>query len=158
MKKSIFSYVVAVMAAVVALNFVSCSEDSDTKSKLPLFSDITFTPSTLTAGSTVKATAVQYKKGSWLNRTSYDWTIDSDEATISAQSGVMYDDDKSDPSATITLPTVSGSYTLTFTGTYRPSASCDNSTTTTQISGGTVVYTTAPTLCTVVITKKITVE
>lgn len=148
-------------ALVIISGLCACSSDpdSDSKSTLPRFSGIIFTPSELTAGSTVKATAVQYKKGKLLDRTTYSWKFSNDEGKVNSnKTGVFYTNDNSDPVCTVTLPSAPGEYTLTFTGTYNVSGHSGNATESQEIEGGEVLYTTSPLTCVVVIKRKITVR
>lgn len=161
--KGKFWYTALVAAMVCGLVFIAgaCSSDpdNDSKSTLPRFSGIMFTPSTLTAGTTVTATAVQAKKGKLLDRTQYSWSFSSEEGSLNSDKrGVFYTNDNADPTCRVTLPTTPGTYTLTFTGVYNVSGHADNATESQDIEGGQVVYTTSPLTCSVVITRKVQVK
>ena len=160
MKK--LSYVVSALFGVViaASFFVSCSEDSGDNVSVPRFSGIEFSRETLYAGETVNATAVQYKKGKRLDRTTYIWSCSSSEAEVSGgKSGVFYESDKSDPSCQVKLPETPGRYTLTLNASYNVSGKIGNSTKTEDLQGHTTVtYTTAPTICNVLIKKEFDVK
>lgn len=147
-----FFLLVTTLAAIV---FISCSTESEDNVSVPLFSGMEFSRDDLYVGETVDVTAVQYKKGKRLDRTSYVWSCSSDEAELSGgKSGVFYDSDKSDPSCRIKLPKTPGCYTITLSATYNVSGKIGNSSKTEELKGNTTVtYTTAPTICNVVIKK-----
>lgn len=157
--KTILNNRVAIIAAsfLMALSFFSCSENSDTNVKVPQFSGITFNKETLVAGEEVYATAVQYKKGKYLDRTTYVWTFDGAQQIGGGTTGVFYDSDKRDPSCSVILPETPGTYTITLTATYNTSGKSNNSSKEVEIKGGTVVYTTSPLTCTAKITQKVRV-
>ena len=132
------------MAFMVCIGFASCSNDDDNyTSKLPDFSDITFSSEVIHASQTVTATAVQHTKGTLLNSTSYAWKIiiSGDSAISASTPGVIYDNNSSNPSWTFTAPSISGKkYTLTFQGTYNISGKVDSGSRTAEIENGTASY------------------
>jgi len=156
------SYLVSLLLGVViaAFGLMSCSDDTGDNVSVPRFSGVEFSQETLYAGETVEVTAVQYKKGKRLDRTSYIWSCSGDEAELSGgKSGVFYDSDKSDPSCRIKLPTTPGRYTITLNATYNVSGKIGNSSKTEELKGRTTVtYTTAPTVCNVIIKKEFDVK
>ncbi len=156
------SYLVSLLLGIViaAFVFISCSDDAGDNVSIPRFSGVEFSQETLYAGETVEVTAVQYKKGKHLDRTSYNWNCSSEEAELSGgKSGVFYDSDKSDPSCRIKLPTTPGRYTITLNATYNVSGKIGNSSKTEELKGRTTVtYTTAPTVCNVIIKKEFDVK
>lgn len=158
MKKSLaYGILTLVMGAVATFGFTSCSEDSDSNVQIPQFSGIEFSGD-MTAGSSVTATAVQYKKGKYLDRTTYKWACDEAQEIGGALAGVFYDSNKTDPYCTMILPSTPGTYTVKFTATYNVSGKAGNYTKEADIKGGTVTYTSSPFTCTVEISQKFTVK
>ena len=149
-----FSAVAFFIAATFSL--LSCSENTDSKVVVPQFSGITFS-SDLTAGNEVTATAVQYKKGKYLDRTTYKWTFEGAQQIGGGEAGVFYDSNKSNPSCSIILPETPGQYTITMLATYNTSAKIGNSVKEVDIKGGTITYTTSPITCTVMIKQNVRV-
>lgn len=141
----------------VTLSFFSCSENNEVNVTVPKFSGITFDKETLVAGDEVNATAVQYKKGKYLDRTTYVWTFDGAQQIGGGTTGVFYENDKRNPTCSVILPETPGTYTITMTATYNTSGKSGNSNKEVEIKGGTVVYTTSPLTCTAKITQKVKV-
>lgn len=156
MKKTINLLAVALLAFASTFS-VSCSEDGDEyKSVSPKFSNVTFTPEEIFPGERITATAVQYKKGKLLDRTSYSWSVEgtTEDLNIESNKNLFYDNDKSNPTCVFTAPSTPGQYTLVFNAKYNASGQSTTSTSTVSIEGGTVDYTSGPFNCTVVIRKK----
>lgn len=139
------------------LFFSSCSED-ETYSKIPQFSDITFSVNTISAGEKITAIAVQASKGSLLDRTTYTWTMTNGSAdSVINQTSVIYDNANGNPSCTLTFP-YKGRYILKFTAKYNISAQIGNSGAIQEIKDGTISYSSDPFNGFVNISKTILVE
>ena len=133
------TFIIGTLSLLLAFTLIGCSEDED-KSQLPVFSEIAADRDVLRPGDVVTFTAVQTTPGNLINRTSYTWKLDNE--TI-LDNNVIYDNDKSNPTCQITIPEKS-SITVTFKGSYNPSASQWKPVPSTQlISGGSINYTLA---------------
>ncbi|MDY3295702.1 MAG: hypothetical protein SOX40_07495 [Bacteroidaceae bacterium] len=133
------TFIIGTLSLLLAFTLIGCSEDED-KSQLPVFSEIAADRDVLRPGDVVTFTAVQTTPGNLINRTSYTWKLDNE--TI-LDNNVIYDNDKSNPTCQITIPE-KNSITVTFKGSYNPSASQWKSVPSTQpISGGSINYTLA---------------
>ena len=133
------TFIIGTLSLLLAFTLIGCSEDED-KSQLPVFSEIAADRDVLRPGDIVTFTAVQTTPGNLINRTSYTWKLDNE--TI-LDNNVIYDNDKSNPTCQITPPE-KNSITVTFKGSYNPSASQWKSVPSTQpISGGSINYTLA---------------
>lgn len=133
------TFIIGTLSLLLAFTLIGCSEDED-KSQLPVFSEIAADRDVLRPGDIVTFTAVQTTPGNLINRTSYTWKLDNE--TI-LDNNVIYDNDKSNPTCQITIPE-KNSITVTFKGSYNPSASQWKSVPSTQpISGGSINYTLA---------------
>ena len=133
------SFIIGTLSLLLAFTLIGCSEDED-KSQLPVFSEIAADRDVLRPGDIVTFTAVQTTPGNLINRTSYTWKLDNE--TI-LDNNVIYDNDKSNPTCQITIPE-KNSITVTFKGSYNPSASQWKPVPSTQpISGGSINYTLA---------------
>lgn len=133
------TFIIGTLSLLLAFTLIGCSEDED-KSQLPVFSEIAADRDVLRPGDIVTFTAVQTTPGNLINRTSYTWKLDNE--TI-LDNTVIYDNDKSNPTCQITIPE-KNSITVTFKGSYNPSASQWKSVPSTQpISGGSINYTLA---------------
>lgn len=133
------TFIIGTLSLLLAFTLIGCSEDED-KSQLPVFSEIAADRDVLRPGDIVTFTAVQTTPGNLINRTSYTWKLDNE--TI-LDNNVIYDNDKSNPTCQITIPE-KNSITVTFKGSYNPSASHWKSVPSTQpISGGSINYTLA---------------
>ena len=133
------TFIIGTLSLLLAFTLIGCSEDDD-KSQLPVFSEIAADRDVLRPGDIVTFTAVQTTPGNLINRTSYTWKLDNE--TI-LDNNVIYDNDKSNPTCQITIPE-KNSITVTFKGSYNPSASQWKSVPSTQpISGGSINYTLA---------------
>ena len=133
------TFIIGTLTLLLAFTLIGCSEDED-KSQLPVFSEIAADRDVLRPGDIVTFTAVQTTPGNLINRTSYTWKLDNE--TI-LDNNVIYDNDKSNPTCQITIPE-KNSITVTFKGSYNPSASQWKSVPSTQpISGGSINYTLA---------------
>ena len=131
-------FVLALLLASVA---VSCDDD-DYTSSLPTFSDITFSEETLYTNQEITATAVQSSKGRLLDRTTYSWTISDDDAdaTLNYNSGVVYDDNPSNPSCTFTTPSYAGTFTIQLYAKYNISGQSANAESYTSFDDGSATY------------------
>lgn len=148
---------VFLLLLVAAVFTLSCSDDDDKYSSTsPKFSDITFTPSEIFPGERVTATAVQYKKGKLLDRTTYAWSISGtdEDLDIEAKTALFYDNDKSNPTCTFTAPSTPGTYTIVFKGEYNVSGQSKTSGSSADIVGGTAEYSSGPFKCFATVTKK----
>lgn len=67
MKKKIFSLATIILASCAA--FVSCDNDDDTTSKLPVFEKLTISPATVSPGDTLTATLTFSDSGSYIKGT-----------------------------------------------------------------------------------------
>ena len=67
MKKNIFLFAALFVAASTILS--SCSDDNDTTSKMPVFGELTVSPSVASPGDTLKATLTFSDQGSYVNGT-----------------------------------------------------------------------------------------
>ncbi|MCI5491857.1 MAG: hypothetical protein PUI10_00505 [Prevotellaceae bacterium] len=133
------TFIIGTLSLLLAFTLIGCSEDED-KSQLPVFSEIAADRDVLRPGDVVTFTAVQTTPGNLINRTSYTWKLDNE--TI-LDNNVIYDNDKSNPTCQITIPE-KNSITVTFKGSYNPSASQWKPVPSTQpISGGSINYTLA---------------
>lgn len=133
------TFIIGTLSLLLAFTLIGCSEDED-KSQLPVFSEIAADRDVLRPGDIVTFTAVQTTPGNLINRTSYTWKLDNE--TI-LDNNVIYDNDKSNPTCQITIPE-KNSITVTFKGSYNPSASQWKPVPSTQpISGGSINYTLA---------------
>lgn len=133
------TFIIGTLSLLLAFTLIGCSEDDD-KSQLPVFSEIAADRDVLRPGDVVTFTAVQTTPGNLINRTSYTWKLDNE--TI-LDNNVIYDNDKSNPTCQITIPE-KNSITVTFKGSYNPSASQWKPVPSTQpISGGSINYTLA---------------
>ena len=133
------TFIIGTLTLLLAFTLIGCSEDED-KSQLPVFSEIAAERDVLRPGDIVTFTAVQTTPGNLINRTSYTWKLDNE--TI-LDNNVIYDNDKSNPTCQITIPE-KNSITVTFKGSYNPSASQWKPVPSTQpISGGSINYTLA---------------
>ena len=133
------TFIIGTLSLLLAFTLIGCSEDED-KSQLPVFSEIAADRDVLRPGDIVTFTAVQTTPGNLINRTSYTWKLDNE--TI-LDNNVIYDNDKSNPTCQITIPE-KNSITVTFKGSYNPSASQWKPVPSTQpISGGSINYTRA---------------
>lgn len=133
------TFIIGTLTLLLAFTLIGCSEDED-KSQLPVFSEIAADRDVLRPGDIVTFTAVQTTPGNLINRTSYTWKLDNE--TI-LDNNVIYDNDKSNPTCQITIPE-KNSITVTFKGSYNPSASQWKPVPSTQpISGGSINYTLA---------------
>lgn len=157
MKKLCYSITAIAIALTCVFFTESCSEDTNKLSRLPEFSGISLSSETLNAGETITAIAVQYKKGKYLDRTTYTWTCEGAELS-GATTGVFYDSNSKDPDCQIKLPSEPGSYTIKFEATYNFSAKANNSTKEVDCQGGTITYTSSPLTGYVKITRTIRVK
>ena len=133
------TFIIGTLSLLLAFTLIGCSEDED-KSQLPVFSEIAADRDVLRPGDIVTFTAVQTTPGNLINKTSYTWKLDNE--TI-LDNNVIYDNDKSNPTCQITIPE-KNSITVTFKGSYNPSASQWKPVPSTQlISGGSINYTLA---------------
>ena len=133
------TFIIGTLSLLLAFTLIGCSEDED-KSQLPVFSEIAADRDVLRPGDVVTFTAVQTTPGNLINRTSYTWKLDNE--TI-LDNNVIYDNDKSNPTCQITIPE-KNSITVTFKGSYNPSASQWKPVPSTQpITGGSINYTLA---------------
>ena len=133
------TFIIGTLSLLLAFTLIGCSEDED-KSQLPVFSEIAADRDVLRPGDIVTFTAVQTTPGNLINRTSYTWKLDNE--TI-LDNNVIYDNDKSNPTCQITIPE-KNSITVTFKGSYNPSASQWKPVPSTQpIIGGSINYTLA---------------
>lgn len=133
------TFIIGTLSLLLAFTLIGCSEDED-KSQLPVFSEIAADRDVLRPGDIITFTAVQTTPGNLINRTSYTWKLDNE--TI-LDNNVIYDNDKSNPTCQITIPE-KNSITVTFKGSYNPSASQWKPVPSTQpISGGSINYTLA---------------
>lgn len=138
---------------------VSCDDDDDYNSTLPVFSDITFSEETLYTNQYVTATAVQYKKGKLLDRTTYSWSLSDEDAdaTLVYNSGVTYDENNSDPVCTFTTPATAGTYTITLTASYNISGRAGNIEEDVDIEDGSASYSVSALKGYATVTKNFTV-
>ncbi|MBQ8099542.1 MAG: hypothetical protein IJ244_08490 [Bacteroidaceae bacterium] len=138
MKRKVF--VLPVLA--ILLSFAACSEDtSEYESKLPIFSNIVFDSETLYTDMDVQARAVQHSKGKLLDRTQYSWTSTiPNDSTLTWSSTTIYSKDNGDPICKFRTPSVPGSYSITFTGSYNISGQAANGSISGEIPQGTTKY------------------
>lgn len=131
------------MLLVAAVFAVSCSSDDDKYNSVsPKFSEITFTPSDIYPGELITATAVQYKKGKLINRSSYSWSISgtTEDLNVSGNRSLFYDNDKSNPTCTFTAPSTPGTYTIEFNGEYNASGQFKPTGDSVYIASGNISY------------------
>lgn len=151
----IFSLFAVPTILLVGVLSASCSSDDEYKSTPPRFSDVTFMPEEIHPGDRVTATAVQYRKGHLLDRTSYSWSISgtSEDLEVSNNKTVLYDNDKSNPTCIFTAPSTPGEYTLILDAKYNVSGQSGTSASSAQIPDGSVEYSSSPFNCFVVLRK-----
>ena len=154
--KNLFRTLALLLVAISAASLTSCSEDSnDSKyqSKFPQFSDITTTPTTVTAGDSVTFTAVQSTYGNLLYGATYTWTFGDQTGT----SSVVYDNDKSNPTFKTVAPTTSGTYTVQLKATYNVSGRQATAPAATTQSGFSVTYSSSSMQYDITVSKRIVV-
>lgn len=107
--------------------FSGCSDNSDEYvAKLPVFSDVKFSPEVITSGSQITATAVRNYKGKYLYDATYSWELSTSDTIGQTQNYTKVVDpvkEKEDPTFTFIAPSTSGQYTLTLKINYKVSGS-----------------------------------
>lgn len=145
---------------------VSCSDNNDEyNSKLPVYSGVTLTPSTVKRGQEVTATVTRASKGKYLYDAKYTWEIsDADSLVVTSEQGSTYTitdpvKEKQDPYISFMAPALPGSYTLKLTVTYKVSGSGRNqSSQNYEIQDGTVTGYLSALYGQSIVTRKITVR
>lgn len=144
MKRTFFSLMAIVSLAMLSLS--SCSDKADEYlSQPPEFTDMGFTSlatgdTVIHVGDPVVATALQSRKGKWLNRSDYTWRCEPVEVAHQYKKGAIYDNEPQNPTDTVTF-TAKGVYKMVFSGKYRLSAGADYSKNyTIPIPNGKVTY------------------
>lgn len=122
------------LIGVLTLTFMACDDDNDKGSYPPTYQGFRVSPSVVYPGDSVFITAVQQRKGHYLNATTYSWSMtimltQSDGSTVKEE---LYTSpqtnyggiDSSDPTWRLYIPesTAPGIYTCKFEATWSNSA------------------------------------
>ncbi len=126
------------------------------ESKLPTFSDISFSEESLLTNHQVTATAVQYSKGVLLDRVEYRWyanMYEPNDSTMSFVNAVLYTDNSTNPTCTFKTPEYPGRYRITFHGRYNISGQSTNRTISGTFPSGYATYVYTPLMGEVTLVK-----
>lgn len=169
MKKK--TYIACLCTLAFGLFTTSCDDNTDDpkyRSLPPTFSDMDFkniegNAEELKAGDKIVATGVQQKYGRLLNKTTYNWKVDTIQANkpVSANHSfkkeVVYDNNSVNPTDTIVF-NYPGTYNVTFDAKYSISAQYQPINTVESIERGSIKYSTSPLSYFVKIQKRITIK
>lgn len=120
-------FATGIFACAFSMFFLSCSDNSDEyAAKLPVYSDVKFSPETIISGNQITATAVRNYNGKYLYDATYAWTLSNSDTIGQTQNYTKLVDpvkEKENPTFTFVAPSISGQYTLTLKITYKVSGS-----------------------------------
>ena len=114
--------------------FLCGCDDDEAISRPPTYQGFKYSPSVVHGGETVKITAVQLTKGTYLNGTDYNWSMtvkvlngsSEENETLTYSKHTNYDGvDNTSPVWELEIPenVVAGTYTCTFKASFKNSAS-----------------------------------
>ena len=106
MKNNLFLFAALFVAASTILS--SCSDDNDTTSKMPVFGELTVSPSVASPGDTLKATLTFSDQGSYVNGT---YKYATNPAAVAGE--FTCGSSKSETTFTFIAPDSVATYTLT---------------------------------------------